>query len=296
MSTTFENNNRFKKNEIVVFTTVFPESYEFFSTFFKSLEKQTYKSYDLLIINDGVKDLSDKIKKDSINTLIVDTDNSISKNRELGIKCIIELDYKYAVFIDSDDYVKENRIEVAIKKLNKFDIVVNDISLFDYNGIYNERYFSQRIANNKEIKKEFLSDKNIFGLSNTSLKVSLLKGITFSKNLKVVDWVLFSTLFNKGINAIFTNETITYYRQYNRNLVSIDKYDKDSLINCLSIKKKHYKEMGLDNEKYLSLYEETCFLEEKVLSGDYILDYKKVEKQNLFWWEITNYLRVKNKV
>ncbi|MFY0631389.1 MAG: glycosyltransferase family 2 protein [Flavobacteriaceae bacterium] len=295
MANLFEVNKQLKKSKVVVFTTVFPNSYKYLDEFLNSLQTQTFLDFDLFIVNDGVEDLSRKIKKyDSLNTIIIDVNFTISKNREVGINHIVKLGYEYVVFIDSDDYVENNRLEVSLKKIKNFDIIVNELSLFDEKSIYNKNYFSKRIENDCRINESFIVDKNIFGLSNTTVKVSLLKGIEFNKDLKVVDWFLFNVLLSKGATAIFTNQTKTYYRQYDDNLSSIDKYDKKYLINCISVKKDHYKEMSPINEKYKQLYRKCQALESAVLSNNYTFDYKKENEKNLFWWEITNYLNITN--
>ena len=278
------------KNEIVVFTTVFPSVLSYLDVLLESLINQTNKDFDLFIANDGVLNLEKNLCQfNDFNTIIFDVNSTISKNRERAIKKIIDLGYKFVIFVDSDDYIENNRIEVSLKKMKKYDIVINDVSLFDKKGVYNDKYFSKRIMNNAEINIDFIEDKNIFGLSNTSTKIELLDGIVFNEKLKAVDWYLFTCILQKGANSVFTNETRTFYRQYENNLSGIDKYDKKSLINCLSVKKMHYKEMSLVDEKYKTLYDEMCVLEKAVLSDFFLLEKNKID---LFWWEVTNYIKI----
>ena len=49
----------------------------------------------------------------------------------------------------------------------------------------------------------FIKDKNIFGLSNTALKVSILDQIGFDRDLVAVDWYLYTKLLLKNGWLIF---------------------------------------------------------------------------------------------
>jgi len=43
-----------KKSKIAFLTTIFPASKPYLPAFFKSLQKQTKKDFDIIVINDGV--------------------------------------------------------------------------------------------------------------------------------------------------------------------------------------------------------------------------------------------------
>ncbi len=208
---------------IAFLTTIFPMKVEYLYDFFNSLEKQTYKNFDIIVVNDGYENF--KLIIDKYNTLdIIEVkySNTIAKNREYGISYIIENDYNILIFGDSDDYFKENRIEKSVELLNSYDIVVNDLSLFDEDSIYINKYISNRIENKTEINFKFIEDKNIFGLSNTALNMNILEKIEFNKDLVAVDWFLYKSLLKLKYSAIFTNETETYYRQYENNTIGLD--------------------------------------------------------------------------
>ena len=46
--------------------------------------------------------------------------------------------------------------------LIKADVVVNDLSLFDDNGVYEKNYLSNRLKNLDIIDLKFIKDKNVF--------------------------------------------------------------------------------------------------------------------------------------
>ena len=105
--------------------------------------------------------------------------------------------------------------------MNSNDIVVNDVSLFDNNGTYEDMYISNRLENDSKVNYDYIKNKNIFGLSNTALKINILSRVSFDKDLVAVDWHLYKGLLKNGCKAIFTNKAITYYRQYAFNTIGL---------------------------------------------------------------------------
>ena len=209
--------------KIAFLTTIFPMKIEYLYDFFNSLEKQTYKNFDIIVVNDGYENFKLLIDKyNTLNIIEVKYSNTIAKNREYGINYVIDKKYDILIFGDSDDYFSNNRIEHSIDLLGQFDIVINDLSLFNEKSIYCKRYISNRIKNGTKINFEFIKDKNIFGLSNTALNINILDNIVFDKDMVAVDWFLYKSLLKLEYSAIFTNETETYYRQYKNNTIGLD--------------------------------------------------------------------------
>ena len=280
----------YKKSNTAFMTTVFPGCMIYFDAFIESLLLQTDKDFDLLIINDGVVNLVDYIEKyKEINFLQIFSCNTIVQNRKLGIDTAINLNYKYLIFGDSDDYFAPNRISISKHYLKNFDIVVNDLSLFNIkHGIYKEKCFSKRLTNNSIISSKYIEDKNIFGLSNSAVKVSEIHKIIFCKNLIAFDWYLFSQLLYRNKTAVFTNETQTYYRQYENNTVGLGVNSIESIKNSIQVKKIHYECMSKTDTNLDKFLLQIKFLEKKIDKGDINLD--EYKHNDLLWWENTNYI------
>jgi glycosyltransferase involved in cell wall biosynthesis len=215
-------------NKIAFLTTTFPMNKQYLYDFFASLKNQTYKNFDVIVVNDGYKDFESIKVKYGKNFKIIELQysNTPAKNREYGINYCIDNKYDVLIFGDSDDYFEENRIEKSIEFLKEYDIVVNDLSLFDETGIYEEKYISNRINNLQFIDYEYIKDKNIFGMTNTSLKLENVSSIKFDENIVAVDWYFFKKLLKQGLKAIFTNDTTSFYRQYDNNIVGLEKKNK----------------------------------------------------------------------
>lgn len=268
-------------HKIAFLTTVFPMKEEYLYDCFNSLEKQTYKKFDVIVVNDGYIEFNKFINKYSkLNLIEIKYSNTPAKNREYGINYSIDNNYDILIFGDSDDYFSENRVEKIIKLLDKYDIVVNDLILFSDNKVYDEKYISNRIDNGTLIDVDFIRDKNIFGFTNTAINLSKLEGqFTFDKNIIAVDWYFFSKLLKNGLKAIFTNETCTYYRQHENSLVGLGKISEELIQKALTVKSKHYSLLNWDQE-----YEMVEKL--KLLDTKKYFNYLVSNRiNNSLWWE-----------
>ena len=127
---------------------------EYLARCLDSLVNQSLKDIEIIVVNDGSPDNSQKIidnycKKYKNIKSFIKKNGGLSDTRNFGIK---KSHGDYLIFIDSDDYVKETMLEkmwnVAINK--NVDIVVcNCIQVYE-NG------FEQEIKSNLE-----MSDDNI---------------------------------------------------------------------------------------------------------------------------------------
>lgn len=97
-----------------------------------SLQKQTYKQWELIIINDGCTDDTEDSLFDVVqNKQITYIKND--KNQGLGYALNQGLDkakYDYIAYLPSDDYYYEDHLESLVKKIEKY----NDIALA-YSGM-----------------------------------------------------------------------------------------------------------------------------------------------------------------
>lgn len=94
----------------------------------ESLINQTYQNIEILIINDGSTDNSYSIcdeyaKKDTRIKLFSIENSGVSYARNLGIE---NAQGEFITFVDSDDWIKSNMIDFAVKKQNEdnADIII----------------------------------------------------------------------------------------------------------------------------------------------------------------------------
>ena len=208
--------------KVAFLTTIFPTEELFLLDFLNSISKQTYKNFDLIIINDGYDNFHNiKIKYKNLSIIELPYSSTPAKNREYGINYCIDKKYNILIFGDSDDYFSNNRVELLLSMLKDNEIVVNDVSLFDDNGVYETMYISNRIDDGSKVSYNYIKNKNIFGLSNTAVRVNILNRVKFDKDMVAIDWFLYKELLKKGCIAMFTNKAITYYRQHADNTIGL---------------------------------------------------------------------------
>ena len=197
-------------------------------------------------------------------------------NREIGINFCTTNGYQYIIFCDIDDTFASNRISVSLSYLENHDIVVNDLSLFDKNGIIEHKYISNRIMSEQIIDFEFIKLKNIFGLSNTAMKVEQNTIYRLPKSIIAVDWYLFALELIKKKKAIFTDKTVTYYRQHDNNLVGLKATTPESIQHGQLVKRSHYQAMSKISDSFEGLLE--------YYTSDRI-DHSIITSQFPLWWE-----------
>lgn len=259
-------------------STIFPMNEQYLLDFFDSLQEQTYKDFDIVVVNDRYENF-EKIKtmyNSTLSIIELKYSNTPAKNREYGINYCIDEGYDILIFGDSDDYFENNRVEKSLELLKECDIVVNDLSLFNESGVYEEKYLSHRLDNLEVIDFEFIKDKNIFGLSNTAIKLKGMGKTVIPDDLIAVDWYLFSILLRDGKRAICTNETVSYYRQHEENIVGFKKFDEASFKKGVEVKMKHYKALNKKNDE--------VSLELKRLANISFNNIKIID--NPLWWEL----------
>jgi len=207
---------------VAFLTTIFPMKEQFLNDFFDSLSRQTYDKFDVIVVNDGYDNFYDvKMKYQNLSIIELPYSDTPAKNREYGINYCIDNKFDILIFGDSDDYFSNNRITKSVKLLSDHEIVVNDLTTFDKTGIIQHKYISTRVKNNSIINYSFIKDKNIFGMSNTAINLNILDKVKFDDSLVAVDWLMFKDLLKLGHKAIFTNEIISYYRQYSDNTIGL---------------------------------------------------------------------------
>lgn len=127
-----------------------------------SVVSQTNKNWELLLIDDGSSDKSWEIieyymKRDRRIKGIKQENSGAGVARNKGID---EAVGEYAVFLDSDDYITENYLQLVEKKTATAEVIFIDALQVDANG--------------KVLKKENMSDFK--KVSRDSLHRSMMTG------------------------------------------------------------------------------------------------------------------------
>lgn len=274
------------------FTVYYPLDLEIHVENLNSLNNQTNHDFHLFIVNDGVENLDKLVERYyKYPVTILQFDGDMFEIREKGISFILESGYENIIFGDSDDYFSENRIECTLQHLKENDLIVNDVALVDkHSNPLKECYFSNRLANNFKITKEFLIDKNIIGFSNSAIKAMFLKNVSYKTQSLALDWFVFLQVFEKAeINAKFITNCTTYYRQHDNNIADIDRFTPEKFLKGLSVKSNHYNSLSSLFPSYQLLATNAKDLLEKCTDNHFLeIYFDKINSLNItnpFWWE-----------
>lgn len=133
----------------------------------KSILNQTFTDFELILVNDGSSDNSINILKKYRNmdsrVIIIDKNNGGSiKARRDGIK---KSKSEYITFVDSDDWLEKNALEISyneLKKSNSDVAVFNMYKVIDKLGLIkkeNNRYYfdKKNLYVGDEVRKEIAS-------------------------------------------------------------------------------------------------------------------------------------------
>lgn len=119
----------------------------------ESLINQTYKNLEIILINDGSTDNSKEIidsYKDKRIVAIHKKNTGIGDTRNIGID---KSTGDYIMFVDSDDYIELNCVEILLKSLNenKSDLVISNYYLDTPSKTYE---MNLKIFNSINIKED----------------------------------------------------------------------------------------------------------------------------------------------
>lgn len=274
-------------------------SAEYIGKCIESILKQTYKDYNILIINDGSKDNSqeiiDKYKErypDKI-TAIEQENKGVARTRNESIK---RATGKYIMFMDNDDYLDEDYIETFINEIEKsnYDVVIGGYRRITETGkilktlkLNDEQWSKYMIMAPwaKIYRKQYLIENNITFLENNlgedmyfNLKALLLG------NVKSINYVGYNWFFNTKSVSNTIQKNITQLQVFE--LIN-SCYD---MLNENKILEKNYEMLEAHFIKYIIWL---------ILFSTKKLDYKTISKEydKLFGWlkqKFPNYK--KNKV
>ena len=279
------------QNPGLFLTVVYPKALPYLSDVCKSAKLQTRQDFDILVVNDGCDNESIKAALPELNVIIINAAGGFSANRIQGIEYARTHNYEYLLFCDADDTFSPVRYEHTIEEFahKEADIIVCNLNIVDEQlNILIKDYFSKEIPQSCWIDADFIQDKNIFGMSNTAIRLSALHHPINIPEMPIVDWYLFTSLLHDGLKAWYTEEALVDYRQYSNNMIGINKFDVESVRKLTSLKLNHYKLLIANgHHEYQDLYNNTerlQYLPDKEIEN--IIDKELTIHPQPLWWQI----------
>lgn len=187
----------------------------------ESIVNQSYQKWELILIDDGSKDdsslICDELKQTDSRIHVVHTVNqgaSAARNRGLD-----EAAGDYITFVDADDWVKPNHLEVLV---NQIDLDV-DLCI---NSFIADLYYGSRPYQYKEVKThENIESINAF-FTILLQHSQFLWNKLFKSNIIKDNHIRFNTNISLGEDNIFILEYLNYIRGLSASSVCTYHYDQ----------------------------------------------------------------------
>lgn len=240
-----DNNLYFKiiNPKITFIATVFNKE-KYLKPFIYSIKNQLLKHFELIIVDDNSKDNSIQIinefmKKDKRIKLIQNKNNRGSLYaRYIGA---IHAKGEYIIFVDSDDIILKNGIEIAYNFINNNNLdMIQFHSVFELKGrvFISRRYYKYlNVIYQPILSNIFYYDKYNGCEKNTALWDKLIKKETVLKSLKFIgnkylkdkiiienDVILLYSLFQNCKSYKYIDEIVYYYVISNNDSITNTKY------------------------------------------------------------------------
>lgn len=127
----------------------------------ESIVNQTYKNLEIILVDDGSPDncpfkCEEWQEKDSRIKVIHKENGGLSSARNAGLRV---LKGRYVCFIDSDDYIESNMIDVMVNAIESddFDICVCDTKHVDkYGNVLSEESYKDSVFYGDDVLRSFI--------------------------------------------------------------------------------------------------------------------------------------------
>ena len=255
-----------------------------------SIIEQTYKNYEIIIINDGstdnTKNIIDKYKTKKKVTIINQNNKGLSESRNIGVK---KATGNYILFVDGDDYIDKKLLETLNNIIEDEDIIRFQLRTVDekYNIIkeYSEKefkYLSGIDAFNEIIKYKYIELACCYAYKREFL---IKNNFKFKKGTYHEDFGLIPLIIIKA-NKISSINYIGYnYVQRNNSIMNNNDYNKE-LKKAYDVLE-HYDYLKKNNDKYSMLFNSyianSVILKLVKLKGNDYTKYKhEINKRNMY--------------
>lgn len=278
---------------IAVLSVVYPGIDTYFLQFLNTLSKQTAKNFTLFLINDGLSNINDFLKRIDFDVKIKDVEGKTpAALRKMGIKWAMAEGMQVIIFADADDYFAKNRVELSKNILNKHNLVFNELILKGQE-LPNPKPMLGALFNEGEVVGYTrIRTANFMGLSNTAIRVKNIPPFfdQIPNHLIAFDWAFFALCLHGGTKGVFTERTATYYRQHENNLANPCSLTETQIMRGVQVKSDHYRFLSRFYPEYLSPAGYFGEMQDKlqadeILRRKYCEAVKKQVSAMPLWWE-----------
>lgn len=212
---------------------------QFLEKCLNSICEQTFKNYEVILVDDGSTDRSSEIclefqKKDSRFKYYYQSNSGVSSARNFGLK---KVETDYTTFIDSDDFLDQNYLSNVFSETEKMDIIISGYKIVDKNfKLIEKRNSNAKILHRNELISKVLMDSSVFSFPWNKIFVTQIikdNNILFFNNIKYGEDMIFNIQYLLHIKYGRISDGIDYnYVQHDTS--ASGSITKDGFLNRLT--------------------------------------------------------------
>lgn len=262
-----------------------------------SIINQSYKNLEIILVDDGSPDncgrMADEYAAKDYRIKSVHKENGgLSDARNFGIQHVTG---EFTLFVDSDDWVAENMIEVMVNNiiLFKADVVQSAFYYaFEDHLLFDNRYYAKdeppTILDNNALMTELVINERVKNFAWGKLyKTHLIKDIAFVKGVLFEDVFWAHKVMHRVKTYLLLHQPMFYYLQRADSIVS--NYTTRNLDIIKGLKERHrfiekfY--IDLENESYKMI------LKTSLIHYNLLLRNREKDSSGKYRAEIRNYIK-----
>lgn len=188
-----------------------------------SIINQSFKKIEIILINDGSTDKSgvicDKLAKQDLRIKVIHQENAgVSVARNVGIELA---QGEYICFVDSDDYLPYNAIEVLYNQITENNVDLCCGSWTKITAIKTKKNDNQTSIidlSDKEAINKYMRLEEVNGPVAKLYKRDIIldNNLRFAKGIKIGEDAIFNYQYiNKCKQVMFVSDNVYYYNKLN---------------------------------------------------------------------------------